>query len=207
MPVRPGTQAWRPDPRVSLATAGGGLVLVTALFVSLLRHPPEAEPAGPRLGLRVQQAGIAPRRVREAPQPRRPQAALPLVTPVAVPLLPGQDFHQFLMDAAVAPEADAGVLRRQAPAVASDLQRVLLQRKPADTLPDGQSFRIAGGGRMVRSGDNCAMERTISGSSSPTNRPTVAAPVDCPGSGRDDFDAWLEKWAVGRAQQAPVPPR
>ena len=200
-----GTQAWRPDLRASLAVAVGGLGLVMALFVGLLRHQPDAEPAGPRLNLRVQQADIAAPRVREAPRLLATPVFPTLVTP-SILLPPQQDFQKFLMDEAGAPEAHAGLLQQPSPALVSGLQKALSEPKSAAVLPDNQSFRIAGGGRMVRSGDYCAVERTLQGSSSPTNRITVAASVDCPESGQDGIAAVLEKWSAERARRAPVPP-
>src|SRR6185437_15395131 len=140
----------------------------------------------------------APARTLPSAIPLRDQAWPPLQPPVSLPeTFTAQDYLE--------ERAQQGAAALRDKVMGTDLQRELGKAKEMPALKDNQSFRTAGGDKVVRSGDSCAQVHTVQGSPSPTNKIDIAEPTGCPGGSPDagsEMTKAVQDWAK---KQSPPP--
>ena len=206
--------AWRPDARVSVGIAFGATLVVMLGFAALFSAVPKlilsrdtdrvreqlvfAEPLPtlptPRLRAHLSTAA--------RPLPLLQDAWPPLPVPIAAP--GGFSTQDYLEQRR---QQNAAALQDQV--TGSDLKRKLDKLVERQALPENQSYHTVDGQKVVRTGGGCAEIHTVQGSSSPTNRVDVAAPISCPGSSPDasrEIGKALEEWAKKVHLPQPPPP-
>jgi hypothetical protein len=161
-------------------------------------------------------AAIAERLFFAAPPPPRPPAhkhVPALSMPAPIPMLTGawpplqapvtapagftpQDYLQ--------ERAQQGATALRDKVTGKDLERKLGEAKDMPASRDNQSYPVAGGDKVVRSGDSCAQIHTVQGSPSPTNKIDLAEPLaNCPSASGQDMGKALRDWAD---KHRPPPP-
>ena len=206
--------AWRPDTRASLGMALAAALVMTAGFVALFSTAPKLRLSHDTDRVREQLVFAEPLPVPRIPRPHVHAPAAPARVPLlqsAWPPLPapiaapgGFSTQDYLEERR---QQNAAALHDQV--TGSDLKRKLVKPVEQQALPDNQSYHTVDGQKVVRNGGGCAEVHTVQGSSSPTNRVDVAAPISCPGGRPDasqEMGKALEDWAKKVHLPQPSPP-
>ncbi len=206
--------AWRPDARVSVGIAFGATLVVMLGFAALFSAVPKLRLSRDTDRVREQLVFAEPLPTPPVPRPHVHASAAPARVPLlqsAWPPLPvpiaapgGFSTQDYLQERR---QQSAASLQDQV--TGSDLQRKLDKPVEQQALPENQSYHTVDGQKVVRTGGGCAEVHTVQGSSSPTNRIDVAAPISCPGASPDasrEIGKALEDWAKKVHLPQPPPP-